>query len=545
MKLPFILLILAFIGGPVWARDSRPSFYDEVYDQNGHLRAPYKNVYPELSKKSKTEKRRFYSQSKNAYSGDNALHDIPLMMSPEEYDSILVPGVQQRVRALLSFLADEYSGVRSYQRILDPKIVDRIRERNGETAYRGLISPDRISYFYGPDIMRGPRGDYVVLEDNGGAVGLAFDLRLAHQTMLNANSAVLSPMHPRDPDEFYRQLAEEYKAEAARKGGKAVLLVSPLRTDGEDKRIRDIFSDHGIEVVYPSARDVRLEIRADGVYTISKKRGEASRERVGFVILAGEPAWYDVSQPAARERAIIEEAHDLLSQKGLAAKWKEPLLFLLSQEYSQENMERIADVLNRYNPLLLGHKSYRGLIQAILDGRVSTNITPGTEFISDKEFYLHVEDLIRFYLNEEPILHNLRTWNFSNGSGKLIKASLDRCFNNFSHYVLKKVDGRGGDGVWVGPRTEKSLIPQLKAMVEKSPDEWQFQEYISPSRVGDLIIDQRALAQAKIQNGKTSAIVSNVPASRGNLWNGNGKVNLSGDGRALTVLIPCEKYLDR
>src|SRR5262249_3717369 len=45
-----------------------------------------------------------------------------------------------------------------------------------------------------------------------------------------------------------------------------------------------------------------------------------------------------------------------------------------------------------------------GLLDAIFEGKVASNVTAGTEFIGDKEFYMYVDDLIRFYLNEEPLV---------------------------------------------------------------------------------------------------------------------------------------------
>jgi hypothetical protein len=49
----------------------------------------------------------------------------------------------------------------------------------------------------------------------------------------------------------------------------------------------------------------------------------------------------------------------------------------------------------------------------------------------------------------------------------------------------------------------------------------------------DYIVDARVLGQV----GSQEVIVSNVPWGRGLPQNGNGKVNLSGDGIEITILI--------
>lgn len=542
-KFVYVLILSLWLGQNVSAKSSK--YYDEIYDNSGGLRPEYANVYPELLKRTKTENSDFRKRSKRAYKGDNALNDVPLIISAEEFDSEVVAGVDQRARAILEFLADDFSGAKSYREIVSPTVIDRIRARNGEMRYSRNVSPNNIAFFYGPDLMRNSKGETVVLEDNGGNVGLAFDLRLAHKLMLENNPEILRYVKPRNPEEFYRKLVESYKARGGKYGGKTVLLMSAVETDSEDQRLRKIYSDYGVEVIYPSARDKKLVALEHGVYTYSKSKGVRSMEKVGFVILAGEHAWYDNTHPAARERAVIEETKSLLGDKSLSLRVRRELTELLGQPYSTKQIKALAGVLDEYDPDLLKPTAYPGLVAAIMNGLVGTNNTPGTEFASDKELYIYMEDFIRFYLHEEPILKNQRTWSFATAAGELHKGVFDRCFADFSKFVLKAMDGRGGDGVFVGPNTKRETISKLKTLVKANPTGWECQEYMSPSRLGDLIIDRRAIANAFLDNGKTSVIVSNVSASRGNSPTGSGKVNLSGNGRAVTVLIneSCEKIL--
>ena len=51
-----------------------------------------------------------------------------------------------------------------------------------------------------------------------------------------------------------------------------------------------------------------------------------------------------------------------------------------------------------------------GLMAAYRAGHVLICNAPGTGVADDKSVYPFVGDMIRFYLSEEPILHNVPTW---------------------------------------------------------------------------------------------------------------------------------------
>lgn len=547
MKRFGLLVILALaLGQNAFARDSGKVYFDEIFDRDGHLRPQYVELYDDFVNRSKAERNELLRKSEEAYRGDNKQHDIPLIMTAKEFDANYAAGVKQRARAILAFLQDYYSGEHRFRKIVDEKIIRKIVERNGEVAYQKYIDGKNLSYFYGPDLMRNAKGETVVLEDNSGAVGLAFDLRVAFQYMLESNPQILDHITPRNPDDFYRKLAETYKARAEKNGGKAVLLVSPVRTDGEDARARAIFEDYGIEIVYPNGRDLKLKAYEHGVYTYSKSQGMKSLEKVGYVILSADPVWYDNTHEATYERSVIEEAKALEFDKDVPLATRRKLGENLRQGYSAEQIAGLAEVLNAYNADLLKPKPFSGLMDAILSGKVGSNISPGTEFTSDKEFYIHVENFIRFYLKEEPILKNQATWLFANAKGELREGLFNRVFDNFKYFVVKPVDGRGGDGVAVGPNTKREDIAKIKAKVSANPSGWLVQEYVTPSRLDGLIIDRRVIANAFLDKGKFSAVVANVSASRGNFPKGSGRVNLSGDGRAIAVLVAdCEGRLTK
>ena len=95
--------------------------------------------------------------------------------------------------------------------------------------------------------------------------------------------------------------------------------------------------------------------------------------------------------------------------------------------------------------------------------------------------------------------------------------------------------------MWIGRKLKKTEIAELKKKIQADPGAYISQRYMALSRVNDNIVDLRLLTQIL----PDEIIVSNVPWGRGLPADGNGKVNLSGNGREFAVLVPkeCRKAL--
>ena len=179
-----------------------------------------------------------------------------------------------------------------------------------------------------------------------------------------------------------------------------------------------------------------------------------------------------------------------------------------------------------------------GLFDAVLSGKVQTNYSPGLEFLDDKQFTTYVDDLVRFYLGEEPILQNVPTRRFvsydASGQARVDRDALAEVMANKDMYVLKIVDGRGGDGVWVGPKTKASDWLKLRARVLANPEAFIAQEYKHLSVLGDRIVDLRLLSMVD-ENGRV--IVAGTPWGRSIPLSGDGKVNISKQGQETVVVV--------
>jgi uncharacterized circularly permuted ATP-grasp superfamily protein len=98
-----------------------------------------------------------------------------------------------------------------------------------------------------------------------------------------------------------------------------------------------------------------------------------------------------------------------------------------------------------------------GLMRAYRAGAVAIVNAVGTGVADDKAVYPHVPEMIRFYLGEEPILENVRTYLM--GDPEQRRAALER----LDQIVVKPVDESGGKGVFIGPGASDEEIARQAA----------------------------------------------------------------------------------
>ncbi len=126
-----------------------------------------------------------------------------------------------------------------------------------------------------------------------------------------------------------------------------------------------------------------------------------------------------------------------------------------------------------------------GVINAARAGRVSIANAIGNGVADDKAVYPYVPALIRYYLNEEPVLPNVDTYDLSD---------LDQqahVLANIERMVVKPSDGSGGYGLVMGPSaTEKELI-DVAIAVRANPRGWIAQPVVNFSTCPTVLEDGR------------------------------------------------------
>lgn len=549
--------------------------YDEVFFRvqdpvsgvwQAVVRPPYREVVEAVRDLSAEDLARIYRGTLADFHGDNVLSAVPRVLVSSEYDGILKRGVDQRGRALRAFLEDYFTngGQPSFVHTgrMEQAVLDSIVARNLELQYRGKIDPKSISALYGPDIIRDVHGVFRVVEDNTGFIGGMGDLELALKS-LNKNVKGLAQLAERDPLEFYKKLIERYRRRAASAGGRLVVVQMPPYADFEDRRLMALMKRLGVDVVTPHTK-AKLEFDSAGAWF--RQDASAPRERVGFLYLNGEHCWFDINDPLVERVAVVEYAKIVADEiKGRVAR-KSRLRAKQNLNPGRVNLPKRRENEQRFLQTLaardsvtgfpdtamlaqqleqLGEfsefkawraQSFSGLVDAVVSGRVTSNYTPGTNFINDKEFYLFVPEMVRYYLGEEPILQNIKTYDprLKDRSGHADLEFLARVEREQSSFVIKVVDGRGGSGIWVGPKVSAQEFRAGLEAVRAEPGRYKIQEYTPLSVKGDEIVDLRILADLAPAG---PLFVSDTPWGRSLPLTGDGKVNLSAAGRQTTVIV--------
>jgi uncharacterized circularly permuted ATP-grasp superfamily protein len=118
-----------------------------------------------------------------------------------------------------------------------------------------------------------------------------------------------------------------------------------------------------------------------------------------------------------------------------------------------------------------------GIYYAYRKGNVSIVNAPGNGIADDKGIYPHVPSMIKYYLNEEPILKTVPTYSMNN------QEHLDHVFSNINKMVIKKTNESGGYGMLMGNAVTDEQIHNYKKGVEENPGQFIAQPIISLSSV--------------------------------------------------------------
>jgi uncharacterized circularly permuted ATP-grasp superfamily protein len=330
---------------------------------------------------------------------------VPRIIPADEW-RILESGLKQRVHALNLFLEDVYHG----QKILKSGAIPPARVLSN-TQYRkemlGLDLPGGIyAHIAGVDIVRAGAGEYYVLEDN-----------------LRVPSGVSYMLENR----------------------KMMMRLFP-----------ELFATRSIRPVqhYP---DMLLEnLRAVG------PKGEDSP--VVAVLTAGayNSAYFEHAFLAQQMGVELVEGQDLMVQNDT--------VFMRTTRGPQ----RVHVIYRRVDDDFLDPLAFRpdsmlgvpGLFGAYRAGRVTLANAIGTGVADDKSIYPFVPEMIKYYLDEDPILNNVPTY-------MLYKPQdLEYTLANIEQLVVKEVHGAGGYGMLVGPASSAAECAAFRERIRANPDNY-------------------------------------------------------------------------
>ncbi|GGH75377.1 hypothetical protein GCM10011379_38890 [Filimonas zeae] len=118
-----------------------------------------------------------------------------------------------------------------------------------------------------------------------------------------------------------------------------------------------------------------------------------------------------------------------------------------------------------------------GLMSAYRKGNVALVNAVGNGVADDKAVYAYVPDMIKYYLNEEPILPNVPTYELSNADAR------QHVFENIQNMVIKRTNQSGGYGMVMGNKVSEEEWLKAKATIEADPRSFIAQPIIKLSTV--------------------------------------------------------------
>jgi uncharacterized circularly permuted ATP-grasp superfamily protein len=116
-----------------------------------------------------------------------------------------------------------------------------------------------------------------------------------------------------------------------------------------------------------------------------------------------------------------------------------------------------------------------GLLSAYRAGRVTLANAIGTGVADDKSVYPYVPEMIRFYLGEEPVIENVKTYLLGN------KADYEYVLEHLAELVVKEAQGSGGYGMLVGPTASKEERERYRQRILDAPERFIAQPTLSLS----------------------------------------------------------------
>ncbi|GGZ38501.1 hypothetical protein GCM10007049_34560 [Echinicola pacifica] len=408
--------------------------FDEMFLEDGTCRPHYQQFEKLLQKAHpKKLKQVQFSANKtqlamgmtfNVYHNEEGLEkilhlDIIPRIIPNQEWLELEAGLKQRINAINKFLQDIYNE----QKILKDGIVPRDLIENSKDFLKpciGLTPPKGIwCHITGTDLIRDINGKYYVLEDN-----------------LRCPSGVSYMLESRE-------------------------IIK--------KAFPNILNKTGVMPVsnYP-ARLLQM------LQHLSNK----TKPVVG------------VLTPGIYNSAYFEHSY-LALQMGVELVTGEDLVVKDKKVYMQttQGFEQIDVIYRRIDDTFLDPEVFNpdsmlgvpGLFEAYKAGNIALANAPGTGVADDKAVYAYVPEIIKYYLNEEPILNNVPTY--------LCRNPEDRQYvlDHIEELVVKETNAAGGYGMLIGPKSTAEEHEKFRQLISANPNNYIAQPTLSLSTVPTLI----------------------------------------------------------
>jgi uncharacterized circularly permuted ATP-grasp superfamily protein len=413
--------------------------FDEMRTPDGGIRPEYQALvetlanlpHDELLRRKQSADLSFLTQgiTFTVYGRDEGTERIfpydllPRLISGAEWDRI-ERGLTQRITALNHFLRDVYGE----GKILNDRVVPRDMVYSCKHYRRqmcGLEVPRNIYIaVVGTDLLRLNTGEFVVLEDNL-RVPSGVSYMLTNRRVMKRTFPQLFHSYGVRPIEHYPQL-----------------LLNTLRSLAPEGR--------------PEPNIVLL---TPGVYN---------------------SAYFEHTYLARQMGIDLVEGRDLVTHDNIV------------YMRTTDGLKRVDVIYRRVDddfsdPLIFRADSglgCAGLFNAYRAGNVTVTNAFGTGLADDKAMYAYVPRIIKYYLDEDPILNNVETYLLTE------EASRQHVLANLDKLVVKAVGESGGYGMLIGPQSTAKQREEFASAIAANPRNYIAQPTLDFSRAPCLFGDQ-------------------------------------------------------
>ena len=412
---------------PAYAPDG---FFDEMFEAPGRVRPHYADLArrlatlaaPDVARRQRAAELSFQAQGitfsvNQDPSGPEKTMPfdlVPRIVLAGEWAHI-ERGLEQRVRALNLFLHDIYHE----QRILGTDLIPAalvLGARGYRREFRDVEVPLGVyTHVVGSDLVRDGQGTWFVLEDN---------LRVpSGVSYVVENRRVLKRVWP--------QIFADYR-------------VRPV--EGYPQDLLDV-----LRSVAPGSDEPTVVLLTPGVHNSAFFEHAFLAKSMGIDLVQGSDLFVDdaaVYMRTTRGRRRVDVIYRRVDDDFL-----DPLAF-------------------RGDSLL----GVPGLLATSRMARVTVANAIGTGVADDKAIYAYVPTIIKYYLGEDELLPNVKTY-IADDPG-------DRAFilEHIAELVVKSVNESGGYGMLIGPHAPRADLEEYRARVRQNPRGYVAQPTLALSR---------------------------------------------------------------
>jgi uncharacterized circularly permuted ATP-grasp superfamily protein len=156
--------------------------------------------------------------------------------------------------------------------------------------------------------------------------------------------------------------------------------------------------------------------------------------------------------------------------------------------YTIQGRERVDVIYRRIDDLFLDPEAFHpdsvlgvpGLLRAWRSGKVALANAPGAGVADDKVVYAFVPDIIKYYLDQDPVIPNVPSYLCMRDK------ELTYVQNNLDKLVVKPANESGGYGMLVGPHVTPEERKAFAERIQKDPRNYMAQPTLTISTAPTL-----------------------------------------------------------